>query len=173
MLGVFVIWKTYLYISCTLLAFLLRFCFNISCYVLSSYCHIFCDIHQSLLQQNTLTTWCGHPHTSLLDIANFSLFPQNVNIIIMEKKFNFSFIRSQGLSTKRLCAFANCNLAVHVFIRVKASSSLIGILAQVNTGLVSLYIMALSVQQHYHKLLCLCFVVDTHISYQNTFISGT
>ena len=32
----------------------------------SLWCHLFCGVHQSLLQQSTPTTWCCHPSTSRL-----------------------------------------------------------------------------------------------------------
>ena len=32
----------------------------------SSWCHLFCVVHQSLLQQSTPTTWCCHPRASRL-----------------------------------------------------------------------------------------------------------
>ena len=31
-----------------------------------SWCHLFCEVHQSLLQQSTPTTWCFHPRASRL-----------------------------------------------------------------------------------------------------------
>ena len=39
----------------------LRCCINISTYFSSSWCHLFCEVHHSLLQQCTPTTWCCHP----------------------------------------------------------------------------------------------------------------
>ena len=32
----------------------------------ASWCHLFCEVHQSLLQQSTPTTWCCHPRASWL-----------------------------------------------------------------------------------------------------------
>ena len=32
----------------------------------SSWCHLFCEVHQSLLQQSTPTTWCCYPRASRL-----------------------------------------------------------------------------------------------------------
>ena len=32
----------------------------------ASWCHLFCEVHQSLMQKSTPTTWCCHPHASWL-----------------------------------------------------------------------------------------------------------
>ena len=60
-LGLLSMWKTYLYPSFDFLADVLRRCFS---NVLSSWCCPFCEVHQSLLQQNSPTAWCCHLRTS-------------------------------------------------------------------------------------------------------------
>ena len=40
-----------------------------------SWCHLFCEVHQSLLQQSTPTTWCCHPCASWLGWSSSACKP--------------------------------------------------------------------------------------------------
>ena len=73
-LGSMSIWKTYLWPSFNFLTDVLRCCFNTyphNCP--ASWCHLFCEVHQSLLQQSSPTTWCCHPRASTVGMVFFGL----------------------------------------------------------------------------------------------------
>ena len=89
----------------------------------SSWCHLFCEVQQSLLQQSTPTTWCCHPvlhgWDGVLQLASLPLFHPNIMMVIMAKQFYFCFFRPEDISPKSTivrslfpCAVANCSLAV-------------------------------------------------------------
>ena len=71
--------------------------------VLSSWCHLFCEVHQSLLQQSTPTTWCCHPVLHGLQAS------PNITIVIMAKEFYFCFIRPVDISPKSKIFVPMCN----------------------------------------------------------------
>ena len=81
----------------------------------SSWCHLFCEVHETLLQQSTPTTWCCHPHASRLGLCSLACKPppysSKHNDIIMAKQFYFCFIRPKVRSLSP-CAVANRSLAV-------------------------------------------------------------
>ena len=62
----------------------------------TSWCHLFCEVHQSLLQQCTPTTWCCH---GVLRLASLPLFPPNITMVIMAKQFYFSLCPHVQLQT--------------------------------------------------------------------------
>ena len=84
----------------------------------SSWCHLFCEVHQSLLQQSTPTTWCFHPRTSRLGWCSLTCKPPpfsskhndghygHSSIFVSSVKRTF-FQKVRSLSP---CAVANCSL---------------------------------------------------------------
>ena len=82
----------------------------------SSCSHIFCEVHQSLLQQSTPITWCCHPRAPRLGWCSLAckppLFPPNITIAKQ-----FYFVSSdqrrflQKVRSLSPCAVANRSLA--------------------------------------------------------------
>ena len=65
----------------------------------TSWCHLFCEVHHSFLQQSTPTTWCCHPCASWLGWCSSACkpppFSSNIIMVIMAKQFYFWFIRPE------------------------------------------------------------------------------
>ena len=88
--------------------------------VLSSWCHLFCELHQSLPKQTTTpqhdaATPVFHSWDGVLRLASFPFFPPNSkwslwpnSSILVSSDHRTCFQKWRSLS---LCAFANCNLA--------------------------------------------------------------
>ena len=70
----------------------------------TSWCHLFFEVHRSLPQQSTPTTWCCHPvlhgWEGVLRLASLPLFPPNITMVIMAKQFYFCYIRPEDISPK-------------------------------------------------------------------------
>ena len=103
-LGSLSIWKNHLRPSFKFLIDALRCCFNISTYFPSAWCHLFCEVHQSLLQQSTPTTWCCHPRASQLGWCSSACklppFSSKHNDGHYGQHFYFCFIRPEDISPK-------------------------------------------------------------------------
>jgi hypothetical protein len=78
-----------------------------------SWCHLFCEVHLSLLQQSTPTTWCCHPvlhgRDVVLRLASIPLFPPNITMVIMAKQFYLCFIRPEDISPKGTMVLCCCS----------------------------------------------------------------
>ena len=81
--------------------------------------HLFCEVHQSLLQQSPPTTWCCHPRASRLGCCSSACKPppisSNITMVITAKQFYFvssdqrTFL--QKVRSLSPCAVTNCSLA--------------------------------------------------------------
>ena len=78
-----------------------------------SLCHLFCEVHQSLLQQSTTTTWCFHPRTSRLGGCSLACkpppFSSKHNNGHYGKQLYFSFIRPEDISPKSTIFVPTCS----------------------------------------------------------------
>ena len=140
-------------------------------HVPSSWCHLFCEVHQSLLQQSTpqhdAATPVLHGWDGVLLLASLPLFPPNRKMVIMAKQFYFCFFRQEDVSLSP-CAVENRCLA---FLWTFWSSCFF--LAERPFRL-CLYRTRFTVDidhfftcflQHLHKVLCCCSGIDVHFSH--------
>lgn len=106
---------------------------------------------------------------SVLRLESFPLFPPNETVVIMAKKLDFRFIRLQD-KIKVFITVSICKLqsGFLMFFNHIQGSWQSGLSAHVSTVL-----HYTSFNQHLHKVFCFCSWVDTHISDQSPFISGT
>ena len=138
--------------------------------MLLQYIHIFfpdlfCEVHQSFLQQSTATTWCCHPvlhgWDGVLWLASLPLLPPNIMVIM------FHQMKVRSLSP---CAVANHSLAVleQWLLPCWAAFQVMSIQDLFYCGYRYFCTCFL---QHPHKVLCCCSGIDLHFSHQSTFIS--
>ena len=78
----------------------------------SSWCHLFCEVHQSLLQQSTPTTWCCHPRASRLEWCSSACKPtpfcSKHNDGHYGQTVLFCFIRPEDISPKSMILVLIC-----------------------------------------------------------------
>ena len=131
-----------------LLIDVLRCCFNISTSFSSSWCHLFCEVHQSLLHQSIPTTWCCHPRASRLGWCFLACKPppssskhnnghygQTVLLLFHQTRRHFS-------KKYDLCPHVKLQTVVWLFYTgfgAVASSLLSGLSGYVDIGLVLLW----------------------------------
>jgi hypothetical protein len=154
------IWKTHLQPSFNFLTDILRCCFNIYTHNFLSSCNLFCEVHQSLLQQSTPTTCCCHPRASWLGWCSSAckppLFSSKHNDGHYGQTVVFLFHQTRGHFSKKydLCPYVQLQTVVWLFyggFGAVASSLLSGLSGYVNIG-------------------C-CSGIDLHFSHQSTYQS--
>ena len=129
--------------------------------ILSSWCHLFCEVHQFLLQKSHSHNMMYPPPYLTVGMVALSLsFPPNATTVIMTKQFSFSFIRPHDIQFSSvqkyfinpwretvqtlLCPCVHLQTAIFLFyvaFGATYSSSSSDLSAHVSTGLVSLWIM--------------------------------
>ena len=116
-LGSLSIWKTYLRPSLTswLMSWDVASIYPHNCP--ASWCHLFCEVHQSLLQQSTSTQHdAANPvlngWDSVLRLSILPPFPPNITMVIMAKQFYFCFIRPEDISLEQ--CLLPCRAALQV-----------------------------------------------------------
>ena len=99
------IWRTHLHPSFNFLAYVLRCCFSIftECSFLMMPSILWIAPITSKANNNP-TTWCCHPRISQLgwcsQACKLPLFSSKLQMVIMAKQFDFSFVRPQDMSPK-------------------------------------------------------------------------
>ena len=115
----------------------------------TSWCHLFCEVHQSLLQQSTPTTWCCHPCASWLGWCSSackpSPFSSKLNDDHCGQTVLFLFHQTRGHFSKRydLCPHLQLQTVVCLVyggFGAVASSLLSSLSGNVDIGLVLLWI---------------------------------
>ena len=110
----------------------------------TSWYHLFCYVHQSLLQQSNPTTWCCHHHASRLGWCSSACkpppFSSKHKMVIMSKQFYFLFYQTRGHFSKKydLCPHVQFQTVVWLFyggFGSGASSWLSGLSGYVDIGL--------------------------------------
>ena len=115
----------------------------------ASWCHLFCEVHQSLLQHSTHTTWCCHSCASPLGWWSSACkpppFSSNHNDGHYGQTVLFLFHQTRGHFSKKydLCPHVQLQILVWLFyigFGAVATSLLSGNSGYVDIGLVLLWI---------------------------------
>ena len=142
------------------------------------WCHLFCEVHQSLLQQSTPTTWCCHPRASRLGWCPSACKPPRFSSKDNGQTVLFLFHQTRGHFSKKynLCPHVQLQTIVWLFLWRFWSSGFF--LAERPFRLyryryhftVDIDIF-LPVSSSIFNFLCCCSGIDLHFSHQSTLIS--
>ena len=114
-----------------------------------SWCHLFCEVHQSLLQQSTPTIWCCHPRASRLGWCSLACKPPPFSSKHNDGHYGqtvlvlFHQTREHFFKKYDLCPHVQLQIVVWLFYSsfgAVASSLLSGLSGYVDIGLVLLWI---------------------------------